>query len=130
MMPQRVMTGNPAFNHYEKQMELIRARFARESALVTQALDPKIDPMLLELFLIYYHGLGVKMTEPVEVWMRRGGERCRELGYEEIGRGLCLHAQQESGHHLMMLADVRALVSRWNERRPMKLDAEAIIAMK
>jgi hypothetical protein len=127
MTKARVAVGNPVLEQYEARMEMERARFERESALATQILDPGIDPETLELFLVYYHALGYKMTEPVEDWMRRGGERCLELGLEEIGQGLCRHASQEAGHYLLMLADARALAARWNARHQTQLEVETII---
>ena len=39
-------------------------------------LSPTVDPTLLELFLVHFCAAGVHMTEPVEGWIRRAGERC------------------------------------------------------
>jgi len=127
MFRAQTKTDIPALQQYETLVDVERARFERESTLATLILDPGIDPETLELFLVYYHALGYKMIEPVEGWMRRGGERCKELGLEEIGQGLCRHATQESGHHLLMLADARAMAARWNARRQ-QIDVETIIS--
>jgi hypothetical protein len=127
MTKPKMTMKHQAFEQYEMAMTAVRARFARESALATKMLDPQIERDALELCLIHYHGLGYKMTEPVEDWMRRGGERCRELGLEEIGKGLCRHAAQESGHHLLMLADAQALTARWMARTSGMSDAKASI---
>lgn len=56
------------------------------------------------------------MTRPVESWIRRAASRCAELGFEELAKALRQHAQAESGHHLMMIADVYSLASHWNSR--------------
>jgi len=57
------------------------------------------------------------MTESVEGWIRRAGGRCGELGLEHLAKALAAHAHQEANHHLLMLADARVLVERWNKAR-------------
>jgi hypothetical protein len=52
----------PAIALYEEGKDLIRARFASESVLAMQVLDPRIDPDLLELFLICFSAFGVTVT--------------------------------------------------------------------
>jgi hypothetical protein len=91
-------------------------------------LDPAVDARLVERFLSVYCSRGVFMTEPVESWIRRSGQRCAAIpGLEDVGRSLVEHARHEAGHHLLMLADTRYLVRRWNERRSPKLDAAALL---
>ncbi len=68
------------------------------------------------------------MTEPVEGWIRRAGERCVEVGLQDVGRSLIMHARHEAGHHLMMIKDAEHLVERWNAKHPDKLDAAHMIA--
>jgi hypothetical protein len=91
-------------------------------------LDPAIAPAVLERFLIQWCALGVQMTAPVEGWIRRAGERCWELGLVGISTRLQAHAHHEADHHLMFIADTRALVARWNDRRSPPLSAEALLA--
>jgi len=67
------------------------------------------------------------MTEPVEGWIRRAGERCEGMGLTDLGRSLRQHAAHEGGHHMMMIEDTRKLVARWNARRRPLLDAEALL---
>lgn len=112
---------------YEPHVLRARERLKTDPGILS-LLDPALDPVLLERFLIAYHAFGVRMTEPVEGWIRGAGERCAEVGLEEIGRTLCAHARHEAGHHLMMIEDTRQLVRRWNERNAHKLDAEALFA--
>jgi hypothetical protein len=83
----------------------------------------------LELFLIYFSALGVHMTEPVEGWIRRAGERCEELGFLQLGRTLKLHSKHEANHHLMMIEDTKMLTARWNRRHAQRLDAERLLAL-
>jgi hypothetical protein len=112
---------------YEPHVLGARGRI-REDPAVRALLDPAIDPVILERFLITYNAAGVQMTEPVEGWIRRAGERCTAIGLTEVGRTLTMHARHESGHHLMMIEDTRRLVERWNARHPSKLDAGRLIA--
>ncbi|NEP00060.1 MAG: hypothetical protein F6K58_15540 [Symploca sp. SIO2E9] len=108
---------------YESKIQSARTRFGQNSGML-DVLAPDMEPIVLELYFIYFNALGVAMTDSVEDWIRRAGERCQELGFTEIGELLCKHAQQEAGHHLMMIEDTRTLVNRWNELRTPKLDAQ------
>jgi hypothetical protein len=108
-------------------MTPVRARFATGATLqVIVAAD--VDPALLELFLIQFSAFGVGMTEPVEGWIRRAGERCRTIGLDGLGRALEMHAGHEADHHLMMISDTRRLVDRWNARHPLQLSADELLA--
>jgi hypothetical protein len=92
-------------------------------------LDPHVDPDLLERFLSVYSARGVFMTEPVEGWIRRAGERSAQIpGLEEVGQTLIEHAHHEAGHHLLMISDTRYLVARWNERHSPRLDADRLMS--
>ena len=86
------------------------------------------DPLVLELFLIEYCALGVAMTEPVEAWIRRAGERCQELGFAEVGAFLISHANEENDHHLSFVDDTRWLVSQWNTKHDQQLNAEGLLS--
>ncbi|MGH9766569.1 MAG: hypothetical protein ACREAB_03970 [Blastocatellia bacterium] len=105
----------------------MRTHFERESTLVTQILAPHIEPDVLELFLIYFSGLSVGMTEPVEGWIRRAGVACQEMGLDELGKSLITHASHEANHHLMLIEDTRSLVDRWNERHQAPVNADEIL---
>ena len=114
-----------ARHNYEGGMEPARARFTQSRTLsIIQA--PDINPVLLELFLIYFTSVGVAMAEPVEDWIRRAGERCEQLGLKELGQAFRLHSNHEAGHHLMLIEDTQVLVDRWNARRSFALDADLI----
>jgi Iron-containing redox enzyme len=112
---------------YEARIRLDRRAAASHPSLGT-LLDPAIDPILMERFLIEYCAWGVQITEPVEGWIRRAGERCVAIGLDAVGKGLIAHARHEAGHHLLFIHDTRALVQRWNASRPGALDAEALMA--
>jgi hypothetical protein len=119
---------------YEPHIARARARIEGDPGL-RALLDPRVDPVLLERFLIQYTSLGVQMTEPVEGWIRRAGERCVEVGLGDLGRSLITHARHEGGHHEMLMKDTRYLVDRWNARRALsegypQLDAERALAAR
>ena len=106
-----------AFNQYEARLAPCREAFSRQvaSALLGDAAD---DTSLLHLFLIHYVAFGIAMTRPVEDWISRAGDRCRDTGFTALGDTLIAHARHEAGHHRLMIADLRALTDRWNERHP------------
>jgi hypothetical protein len=116
------------FDHYEHAVGPARERFAASAALCAMTASG-VDPAMLELFLMHFSALGVGMTEPVDGWIRRAGERCRALGLDELGRSLMLHAKHEAGHHLMMIEDTRKLVDRWNARHAEQMSADQLLAL-
>lgn len=95
--------------------------------LLQRVLDPSIKPMLLERFLIEWMSRAAYMTEPVDGWIRRTGERCIEQGLETLGRSLITHARSEKDHHLMALDDIRSLVDHWNTHYTPTLDMEQLL---
>jgi hypothetical protein len=112
---------------YTPHLTTARRRFETGAAGVL--LDPELDPLLFELFLLNYCSRGVRMTEPVEGWIFRAGQRCKEIGMTKLGVALEKHAAQEANHHLMMIADTHALVRRWNATQARPLEAEALLAV-
>ncbi|QSQ26501.1 hypothetical protein JY651_16900 [Pyxidicoccus parkwayensis] len=112
---------------YVPHVKEARERLQTHPALKA-LLDPKVDPALVEGFLIQLNSLGVYMTEPVDGWIRRAGEATVKLGLVEVGEKLTQHAKHEEGHHLMMIEDTKSLVARWNKHRKPHLNAEALIA--
>jgi len=120
-----VLTNLPR-HPYEASMEPTRARFT-ESRTLSILQDPNVNPIMLELFLIYFTAVGVAMTELVEHWIRRAGERCERIGLRALGHALRLHSNQEAGHHVMLIEDTRLLVDRWNARRSFALKADLIL---
>src|SRR5215831_3288289 len=121
--------ASDARDHYEVYLEPARVNFAGSRTLST-ILAPGIDPVLLELFLIYCASLGVTMTESVEDWIRKAGEACEQIGLRELGHALRRHSNQEAGHDLMLIKDTRALVTRWNARHSFALNADFIIGQR
>jgi hypothetical protein len=128
LLPQTVADGAGAtlLAEYEARLALARERFEQHPAVRALFRNP-IDPVTMQAFLISFAIVGVRMTEPVEGWIGRAGRRCGELGLERLARALEGHAHQEAGHHLLMLADARLLVERWNKARKPELNVDALL---
>jgi hypothetical protein len=116
------------FEAYERAMIAARERFAANPPF-RAVLASDVDPALLELFLMCFTALGVGMTEPVDGWIRRAGERCRAIGLDDLGRSLVMHAKHEAGHHLMMIEDTKKLVTRWNARKRSQVSADELLGL-
>ena len=110
---------------YNRSLAAVRERFDANPAL--NALRSANDPRQLELFLLYFCTIGAQMTRPVEGWIRRAASRCAELGFEAPAKALNQHAEAESGHHLMMIADVHSLSNHWNSRHSRSIEADALL---
>jgi hypothetical protein len=109
---------------YGPQVQPFRLALAQNQ--VWRFLD-RPDPLILELFLIQYCALGVAMTQPVQSWIRRAGERCQELGYADVAAFLLAHAKEEKDHHLSFIDDTRCLVNQWNAKHDRQLNAERLL---
>jgi hypothetical protein len=125
-MPNGVATT--LLEQYEASLSIARERFDRHAGVRALFYDP-IDPVTLESFLISFAIIGVRMTEPVEGWIRRAGRRCGELGLETLAKALTAHALQEADHHLLMLADARFLIERWNKSGKPELNVDALLQL-
>jgi hypothetical protein len=112
---------------YEPHTLLARSRLDSDSSL-RRLLDPHIKPALLERFLIEWMSRAAYMTEPVDGWIRRTGQRCIEQGMEKLGNQLITHAKSETGHHVMTIDDARSLVQHWNTRRSPLLNIEELLS--
>jgi hypothetical protein len=106
----------------------VRERFDANPAL--NAVRSNGDPQMLELFLLYFCAIGAQMTQPVEGWIRRSASRCSELGFHALAKALTQHAQAESGHHLMMIADVHSLANHWNSRHSHSINPDELISQE
>jgi len=115
------------FEEYEQRMLPVRKR-SETNPTLAELLQPGIDPLVLELFLLYFAAMGVRMTEPVEQWILRAAKRCGDLGYTGLAKALRGHAAAEAGHNLMMVRDTHAMTARLNARFQPPLDAEKLLA--
>jgi hypothetical protein len=110
---------------YEKLLAPARRNFAESFAV--RALQQNTDSALCELFLMYFCALGAHMTEPVESWIRRAAARSARMGLSRLARKLRSHAAAEANHHLLMIADLRSIAARWNERNSPPIDPDALL---
>jgi len=115
-----------SLSDYEDLLAPARERFAQSFGV--RALESNRDAALCELFLMYFCALGVYMTKPVEDWIKRAATHCTSMGLFHVGRALRLHAAAEADHHLLMIADLRSLASRWNVRHAFPIDADALLS--
>jgi hypothetical protein len=118
----------PLMDEYDTRLRPARQRFDQHPAAAALFRE-SLEPDTLEAFLIYFSALGVGMTEPVEGWIRRAGQRCGEVGLSQLAKALQAHAYQEADHHLLMQADANRLVDRWNASRRPSLSAAALLAL-
>jgi hypothetical protein len=117
--------GADAHQEYERLLAPTRERFAESPGVL--AIQCNRDEVFLEAFLLHFCALGARMTEPVEGWIRRAAERCASMGLPDLADALAGHARAEAGHHLLMVADVRALAAHWNTRRRPLVDADELL---
>ncbi len=118
--------GISLLEEYESRLAMARRRFDLHPAVRLLFYD-SLDPVALEAFLIAFAIIGVRMTEPVEGWITRAGARCGEIGLEGLAKALTAHARQEADHHLLMMADARILVERWNHAREPELNVGVLL---
>lgn len=113
------------YQHYETALAEARENFRVNAfnQLVTEK-----DPQKLMSFWLNFCSKGVGMTEPVESWIKRAGEKCIELGFTDLGADLKRHATHEADHHLLMIDDTRNLAKRWNQFYSPTLTSENLIS--
>jgi hypothetical protein len=95
---------------------------------ISAMVSPDTDARTMAAFLLHFSALSVPITEPVEGWIRRAGERCEEIGLARIGSALRGHARAEAGHHEYHNDDFATLTRWWNTRWSPLVDPEAIRA--
>ncbi len=121
------MQFNEHFERYEREISLARTNFSRKIL----ELSKEKDPRNLMIFWLNFSSLGIAMTEFVEDWIRRAGQKTKDLGYEHLGVKLIKHATHERNHHLMMIADTHKLTEIWNqEYAPPALQANQLMSRK
>jgi hypothetical protein len=118
---------DPLKEQYDSQLADARRLLATDDRLLA-LIDPALDSTVMERFLIQYSSLAVQMTEPVEGWIRRAGERTIQVGLPDIGARLIKHAAHEANHHLMLIRDTEILVEHWNQHHSEQLDARQLLA--
>jgi hypothetical protein len=118
-------TSDSMYDRYESGLGPGRRRIL--DLAQSTILNPCLDASVLHLFLIHFSAQGVYMTEPVESWVDRAGQRCEQIGLPELGRFLRMHAREEANHHLWFIEDLRRLVPMWNVHAKESLDIEELL---
>jgi hypothetical protein len=118
-----------AIREYEKLVWPARERFA-SSAGIRGMIAPETEAQTMAAFLLHFSALSVPITEPVEGWIRRAGDRCAELGLGEIARSLHKHSKAEAGHDQYHLNDFASLIAFWNARWSPPADPTSILEHK
>ncbi|MFG1876054.1 hypothetical protein ACGFIV_14575 [Sphaerisporangium sp. NPDC049003] len=111
---------------YESSLESSRRQFAVDSA-VSQVTSPSCDEKLFARWMLRYNAHGIHMTHDVERWISSAGERCGELGMDQLEKALKAHSRAEAGHDSMMVDDVRAIADWWQERFGEPVDADDLL---
>ena len=113
--------------NYSEQLALTR-QYRDDGEVTKRLLNTERDHAELHLFWLYYCGLGVKMTEPVESWIKRAGQGIAKIGFTGFGKRLEKHSKEEANHQLMFMRDTNDLVDHWNILHPEKrLQAEEFL---
>ncbi len=116
-MPTHTRATSIIDEYGEPPMAGARSGFMRRSC-VSGVLSADASARELHCLLIAFCVNGAGMTESVDGWLRRSGERCVDLGFTELGEALQHHAQHGEGDHLMMIEDAKRLIAGWNDRHP------------
>jgi hypothetical protein len=114
-----------ALHTYDRLVAPARQKFA-SSRGIGRMVSPGIDGRTMAAFLLHFSALSIPITEPVEGWIRRAGERCETLGLAKIGSALRGHAKAEAGHHEYHANDFVTLTRFWNSRWSPRADPAAI----
>jgi hypothetical protein len=81
----------------------------------------------MEAFLLWFTSQGIGMARPVEAWSRRAGQRCIELGFDELGEALLAQDRHEFGHDVLLRDDALGLAWRWNGHNS-RIDVDRLFA--
>ena len=124
---QSFRTSSDALGAYDQLINPVRQQFAATHG-IRGIVSPETQPRTMAAFLLHFSALSVPITEPVEGWIRRAGERCEALGLMEIGRALRGHSKAEAGHYQCHLDDFANLIRFWNNRWHPPVDPDVIRA--
>lgn len=114
-------------NNYEVALQGPRREF-RATSVVKEMLSGNVDPVFIELSIIYWSALSSGFVKPVADYLRLAGDRCQEMELPEMVRFFRRHAEEEEGHDDWAVKDTHRLVARWNKRHPaIPLDAGELL---
>lgn len=108
-------SAHRALREYQQLIGVARQRFAASRGIQAM-ISPETDARTMAAFLLHFSALSIPLTEPVEGWIRRAGERCVALGWVDLGDALKRHSISEAGHDRYHKDDVVNLIQFWNSR--------------
>lgn len=114
-------------DEYEAELKDSRQRFMNDQA-ISPLFTGECDDRLFARWMLRYNAHGIHMTHDVERWISSAGERCGELGMDQLGKALKAHSRAEAGHDRMMVADTHAIANWWRERYGDPVDADGLLA--
>lgn len=114
-----------SYQDYEKRMIEQRNRFAANTSF--KQIIESTDEKQIIAFFIFFSGLGVEMTKPVESWIKRAGQACVAKGFTQVGNLLVKHSVEEASHHLMLIKDLDVLTTLWNQKCKLPVNKDAIL---
>ena len=124
--PAEVGTSADALHEYHSLIQPARERFAVTTGICGM-ISSDTDARTMAAFLLHFSALSVPITDPVEGWIRRAGERCTAVGLPRIGKALSAHAKAEAGHQQYHIDDFAALVEFWNARWEPRVGHDQIV---
>lgn len=114
-------------DEYEAELKDSRQRFIDDPA-ISPLFSPECEDRLFARWMLRYNAHGIHMTHDVERWISSAGERCGELGMDQLEKALKAHSRAEAGHDRMMVADTHAIANWWRERYGEPVDADGLLA--
>lgn len=100
------------FREYNQLIHPTRVAFMKSKGI--NYFMTETDKKSILSFLIIWTAASIKMTERVENWIKRAGEKCVDLNFAEVGNKLQYHAKQEADHDKMLVNDIKFLIEKWN----------------
>ena len=113
--PAGELSSAVALQDYDALIRPARERFAAGRGIRGMT-SPVTDSRTMAAFLLHFRALSVPITEPVEGWIRRAGERCTAEGLPDLGKALQTHSKAEAGHHHYHIDDFDAMIALWNSQ--------------
>lgn len=113
---------------YSNRIEPARRAFHEREIVNKLFRGQDVEPVLMNLFLVFWSAGNAGLTEPIEGYLAEAARNAGSKGAAQLSHFLEHHAEEEKGHNLWALDDVRALTDRWNQDHPaMRLDADVLI---
>lgn len=123
-----VKKETPAFKKYNELTHPARVQFLLSEGINYFMCEQ--NKTKLHAFLLSWTVNSIAMTEQVENWIQRAGEKCTQNQMAEVGEKLKHHAHQEADHDLMLVDDAQQLIELWNTKYNDNMTASDITYQK